>query len=137
MQVKLLPKPFCFFLPAIIWGAVIFVIISLPPSAVPPTDKIGIPHIDKIIHFGIFFVFGSLLVFGFFRLGHKHIKYIFFSILIGFSYGAFTEYLQYCCFTGRHGSIADFIADGFGTVFGTLFMLMVSKIDYLATKFVE
>lgn len=136
MQVKLLPRPFCLFLPAIIWGAVIFVIISLPPSAVPPTDKLGIPHIDKIIHFGIFFIFGGLLVFGFFRLGLKHIKYIIISILIGISYGALTEYLQSCCFSGRHGSVADFIADGFGTVFGALFMLMMSKIDYLATKLI-
>lgn len=120
-------KHLVYFLPAIIWGAVIFVIISMPPSAIPPTDKLRIPDIDKIIHFGIFFVLGLLLVFGFVNSGGQQGKHFVISVLIGIAYGALTEYLQYCCIMGRYGSFADFIADVFGTVFGALFIRITKK----------
>lgn len=114
-------------MPVIVWGVVIFVIISMPPSAIPPTDKLRIPHIDKIIHFAIFFVFGALLMFGFIKVGKEGLKYLFISILVGVAYGGFTEYLQHCCFAGRFGTFADFLADGFGTVFGVSLMSLISK----------
>lgn len=127
MQAKLCSKPLFFFIPAIIWGLVIFVVISMPPSAVPPTDKLRIPHIDKIIHFAIFFIFGALLVYGFIKTYRQKIMFLFISMVIGILYGGFTEYLQYCCFEGRHGTFADFVADSFGTVFGVLFMNIMQK----------
>ncbi len=127
MQFRLVSKPIAYFLPSVIWGVVIFVIISIPPSAVPPTDKLRIPHIDKIIHFGIFFVLGFLLVLGFLKSGRQQFKHFLISVLIGVSYGAFTEYLQYCCIAGRHGAFSDFIADGFGTVFGVLLMSITKR----------
>ncbi len=119
-----------YFLPAFVWGLLIYFIISMPPSSIPDTGLLNIPHIDKAIHFGLFAVFGALLLFGFTRQhkGKKPLQWhVVAGMIIGIVYGAFTEYLQYCCLENRSGNIADFVANGFGTVFGVLIMVLLLK----------
>ncbi len=96
----------------------------------PDTRLLNIPHIDKAIHFALFSVFGALLLLGFARQ-HKGkqalTRHIVTGLFIGIAYGAFTEFLQYCCFENRSGNVADFSANGFGTVFGVYSMVMFLK----------
>ncbi len=42
------------------------------------------------------------------------------GLITGLFYGAITELLQFYCLEGRHGNMADAIANGFGTVFGVI-----------------
>ncbi len=114
-----------FFLPALIWGLVILAAVSIPSASIPETGLLDIPLIDKFIHFALFSVFGILLASGFFknqRTGGSGSwrRRIVLSIITGIGYGAITEYWQFCCLTDRHGSLADVLANGFGTVFGVI-----------------
>lgn len=128
-------KPICsdiikllFFLPVLVWGAVIFYIISIPPGSIPESGLLQLPHIDKVIHFSMFAVFGSLLA-GAFMISSKtqqhHKATILISLFTGFIYGGITEYYQYCCLDGRYGNIPDVLANCFGTVFGVFIIAML------------
>ncbi len=96
----------------------------------PDTRLLNIPYIDKAIHFALFTVFGALLVWGFARQHQRKqalTRHIVTGLFTGIAYGALTEYLQHCCFENRSGNMADFAANGFGTVFGVYFMVMFLK----------
>lgn len=120
-----------FFLPAAIWGAIIFWIISLPPDSIPASSLWKLPFADKAIHFVLFAVFGALLFFGLTRNPAKTwsgtLKQALFPVLVGTLYGTVTEYIQYCCIDGRHGNVADATANFFGTVFGVFLLAVIRK----------
>jgi len=114
-------------LPAVIWAAVIFVIISMPPDHIPRTPVLLLPHADKAIHFILFAIFGGLLVWGMGKRamnGRMEARHILIALLTGTMYGVLTEYYQHCCLPERHGNIPDIIANIFGTVFGVALVAM-------------
>jgi len=115
------------FIPALLWALVIFVIVSVPASSIPSTGRLNIPHIDKIVHFFIFFVLGALTIRGFQKRKYSGSKGVAISLAICILYGMGTEYLQYCCLDDRHGNLADVAANSFGTVFGVLLMMIYSR----------
>ncbi|MDR4987531.1 MAG: VanZ family protein [Bacteroidales bacterium] len=91
----------------------------------------SIPHFDKIVHFVIFFVFGMLLLVGFIKTKKPSVpvnRYMVLCLITGIVYGGLTEYLQHCCFTLRHGNIADFYANSAGTFFGVFAVVLVRKL---------
>ncbi len=112
-----------FFSPALLWGLIILLIIGLPGENIPESGLLNIPHIDKVVHFVLFAVMGALLVYGY-RKKHQgrtlHGRQLLICITLGVFYGILTEFLQYCCFSDRHGNVPDAIANGFGTVFGVI-----------------
>lgn len=110
-------------LPAIIWGAIIFLIISVPGSAIPKSRLFQIEHIDKIIHFIMFFGFSLLLSVGFFKQKillniRKH--YFIYSVFLSILYGGITEIAQGVWFDTRSGNIWDFFANTIGAFIGAL-----------------
>lgn len=108
-------------LPAIIWGIGIFIVISIPGSTIPKVRLLNIEHIDKVIHFILFFGFSLLLCLGFFKqnvLQSLQNRYIVYAIIIGISYGSLTEILQVVWFSSRSGNIWDFLANAAGTIAG-------------------
>ncbi len=118
-----------FFLPGILWFALIFWIISVPGSSIPQTPLLEIPHFDKLVHFGLFTIFVIFLNFGFYKqntpLFHKYHYNI--SLLIGVLYGAATEILQHIFFVSRHGNLADFVANTLGCILGTVLFFYMTK----------
>jgi VanZ family protein len=111
------------FIPALAWGAIIFIAISLPPGNIPKTPLLKIPHFDKWVHFFLFLIFGAFTAYGFFkqRLGSfMKRKYVPLTLLAGLIYGSITELLQYFFFFGRNANIADVITNLFGTIIGVL-----------------
>jgi VanZ family protein len=70
----------------------------------------------------VFGILAFLSVWGkFIRDGKTKGKDLFIIALIGVFYGAFTEFLQCVAFPTRFASLSDFIADGIGSVLGTVF----------------
>ncbi len=107
------------------WAVVIFVAISIHPERVPDPDPLRWRHTDKLVHFGLFAVFGALVLAGFARASARVSppkKHLLISMTIGCVYGAATELFQYLFLDLRHGSFNDALVDCFGTVFGVMIM---------------
>ena len=72
------------------------------------------PHIDKVAHFGIFFVLAAIM--------DKAFKLPFFvQVFLLMAYGAAIEWMQHLI-PYRSASVADFIADAIGAA--SYFVLM-------------
>lgn len=120
-------------LPALIWLLVILALISWPEKQIPDADILNIPYMDKAIHFFLFavlavFVYGGLLLQD--KDSYLHVNSLFITIVIGLTYGAITEIIQYFFIVGRYGTMGDFLANAFGTVFG-VFVIRKSGKEYL------
>lgn len=103
----------------IIWALVIFVLCAIPGKDIPNPHWV-FPHIDKIVHFGMFFVMAILLCSELeyqTRLSWRKIYLT--TISIAFIYGEIIELLQEYFFN-RSGDILDLLADVFGAIIGCL-----------------
>jgi len=96
----------------IIWAIIIFVLCSIPGDNLPHTSMIEIPYFDKMVHFGLFFVMGILLISELkyqTNLGTLSITLIIFAIVA--VYGGAIEVLQEHFFINRSGDFWDLCAD--------------------------
>jgi len=121
--------------PWIIWAIIILVLIGLPPNDFPSTSFLNIPHKDKIVHTGLFFIFAFLLARGF-VLQNKFQFLTKFSLLSAFiissCYGGLTELLQGpgSLFPLRSCDFFDFVFDSIGSLLGILlFIALKNKIS--------
>ena len=121
-------------LPAIIWGVGVLIVLSIPSDSIPESKLLNIEHIDKGVHFVLFFVFSLLLCFGFFKqqiIGALNKNYVIYAFLISVLYGGLTEFLQFAWFESRSGNIFDFFANTVGAIAGVLgFYLFVKNAQY-------
>lgn len=103
----------------IIWALVIFVLCAIPGENIP-NPQWSFPHLDKIVHFGLFFIMAILLCSELeyqTRLTWRKIYLI--TISIAFIYGGIIELLQEFFFK-RSGDMLDLLADVLGAVIGCL-----------------
>lgn len=109
----------------LLWILVIFALCAMPPQDVPEPG-IEIPHLDKVVHFGMFFIMSLLICYRFERPSLKSI----YGIAIGFSflYGGLIEILQHYFFN-RGGDVWDLLADVAGGVAGCVLFPTVKKIE--------
>jgi VanZ family protein len=93
---------------SVVWAIIIFIFCAMPPGDIP---RIRIPHIDKVVHFGFFFVQSVWLSLLFsFQTKSRYFRIILFSTLLAFVYGGLIEILQ-DRFFNRTGDVYDLIAD--------------------------
>lgn len=121
---------FKYLIPALAWGLIILLAISLPPGNIPKTGLFSIPHFDKLVHFALFAIWGLMLFAGFRKqrpgsLFQRNPALL--AVATGFIYAILTELLQHFCLTGRQGSYFDVLADLFGTVFGVLVLTWIVR----------
>lgn len=97
-----------------IWVSVIFLLCSLPQEAIP-NPQFHIPHLDKVVHSGLFFILSLLICYTFesYFIQRKNLYLL--AILISLVYGGLVEILQ-SLFFQRSGDIWDLLADGTGSV---------------------
>jgi len=74
---------------------------------------INISFLDKIVHFGMYFVLMSVILFGN-RKTLKNTAHLFLISLIPFVYGILMEILQFTLTISRTGSIYDIIFNSAG-----------------------
>lgn len=109
---------------SIAWAILIFVLCTLPPSSLP---KVKILHLDKVAHFGVFFVQSVLLSLLFsFQTRKSYFQIIFLSTLLAFVYGGLIEILQ-GAFYNRSGDVYDLVADIFGGFVGAVLYPIVLR----------
>jgi VanZ family protein len=111
-------NPFIRWLPVFLWGLVILV-LSLMPGGPGSMMLFGIPHFDKVGHFGMYAVWTFL----FFRAlsgkqGMKPDRAFWISVLTGALTGVALEYGQLFMHQGRSFEVTDMVANAFGAGIG-------------------
>lgn len=101
----------------IVWVLIILILCIMPGKDIPNTH-LDIPHLDKVVHFGMFFILSLLLTYRLDLrsiLGRKQIYII--SLVTAFLYGGCIEILQHYFFD-RSGDFWDLLADVLGGIAG-------------------
>ena len=106
--------------PPILWGLLI-IILSLIPGGPGNLQLFGIPHIDKIGHFGMYAVWAFLVYRAFIAGGGiSPNKSMWFSFLILTLIGITLEFGQDLLTEYRSYEVADMLANGLGALIGSL-----------------
>ena len=100
--------------PAIIWSAIVFVLLAMPGDGLPSKDLYFIPHFDKLVHATIFFILVWLWAKHLNKKNTLSSKTLFLIALAATAYGIVMEFVQ--IYTGRDFSVGDMVADGAGAI---------------------
>lgn len=104
----------------IAWAGVIFALCAMPGKTIPDPG-INIPHLDKIVHFGMFFGMSLLMRNAFeYEARRSPHRICLYCTLFAFAYGGILELLQHYFFN-RTGDWIDLLADVAGGVAGCRF----------------
>ncbi len=102
-----------YFWKPLLWLAIICYALFIPADDLPLEPFFKIPQFDKIVHFGMFFVFCLLLLRPLKRL---QLKYYLLAPLIAISLSAVLETSQHIISVSRNSDIKDFIANTMGVL---------------------
>lgn len=101
--------------------AVVVCVLHLMKVDIDPDKQRLIPHLDKIVHFGMFMTLAFLLFRSMlFHRMRSGLKTMIITAVICLSYGALLEFLQSLSGGQRDGDIYDWLADLIGTTTGIL-----------------
>jgi hypothetical protein len=103
--------------PAILWTLAIIVACTLPGQSLPDAPVVGF---DKVVHIGMFVGWAFLWM----MLFPEKTRFIF---LIGIFFGILLEFYQQLLPFDRSFDWWDALADGVGTLAGTLLFLLISR----------
>lgn len=108
-----MPRSVLPYLPAAAWAAVIALVAGA--SELPSTPPL--PFVDKVGHFGVYFVLGCLLGWGWLAAGRRpHWSLLLlFAMLLGVS-----DELRHAHMPGRSAEFGDWVADIAGAATGLL-----------------
>ena len=113
----------------IVWGVIIFILSSVPGNDIPKMNLFKIPHFDKIVHFGMYFLLTSFLISETFKWKSVFvlptIDYCL-LLLIPVFYSSSLEILQEYCFEKRSAEIYDFVSNITGSLIGLASILWFS-----------
>ena len=56
----MIPRKYSLLWRNIIWAGVIFFLCAIPSDSIPD-PQLNIPHLDKVVHFGMFFIMSIFL----------------------------------------------------------------------------
>ncbi len=111
MKLKLFLKP-------IIWLGLICYGLFIPANELPTKPFMYIPHFDKIVHFGLFFVFCLLLFRPFRKL--KLSLYLW-APAVSFSLATLLEVVQQTISSSRSSNLYDLMANTAGIIASIVF----------------
>jgi VanZ family protein len=111
-----------YYIPAIIWAAVIFILSASPGQNLPQIDLGDLLAADKIAHFGVYLILTLCLFWAFFRRKRLNTRNIIYAILITSGYGILLEIGQYYIFPGRYFELFDIVANISGSIGSLLFL---------------
>ena len=131
---KISTKVFIFsFWPSFVWASIILVLSLFSGEKVNQLSIFKIQYADKIAHFGMYFIFSYLIMYGFknFYLNdivkHRIQAYIF-ALFISILFGGLMEILQMYLNLARSPEFNDFVADSVGTLLALLLFEFLDKI---------
>lgn len=109
----------------IIWAGIIFLLCAMPGEDIP-TPRLNIPHLDKIVHAGMFFIMSFLICLHFDKKQLRHKTVYAIAILFAFVYGGLIEILQHFFFH-RSADVLDLLADIAGGITGCWFYSFLKR----------
>jgi VanZ family protein len=111
------------FVPALVWFVISFVLLVLPGNDLPHNDFFNIPYFDKWVHTGMFFLLSSLFSLPFTQFQYKvqtvRTWFVKVAILV-IVYGIAMEFVQKYFTTGRSFDVTDIVFDTIGSFLGWL-----------------
>ena len=112
---------------SLLWAVLVLVLSSIPGNSLPKTPSI--PHIDKIVHAGFYFILSSFLLPVFDLSKHRFYRKTgpIIVLLIVSLYGGFIEIAQENWFTNRSGEFLDLLSDLAGGVLAIGFYFLLIK----------
>jgi VanZ family protein len=115
-------------IPAFAWASLVAVLCLLPQTAFYNPGFLQKLPVDKVVHFGMFFILSFLVWRGMRTKVTGFFNYHFLLILlILIAYGGITELAQDWLTKTRHSEILDFLADIAGIIFGLFSYLITVK----------
>lgn len=112
----------------VIWCLFVFIVCAVPGDSIPDTS-FNIPYLDKLVHFGLFFVMGILLYAELrYQTDLSSFKVSMITVFIVACYGGFIELMQHYFFKGRSGDYWDFAADVIGGIAAVALYSALKKI---------
>lgn len=106
--------------PPVIWG-VLIIVLSLMPAGNGNSFLFGIPHIDKLAHFGIYAIWTFLICLALDGSEPNSVKRSgWIGFLVGSILGLVLEFGQYAMTFGRSYEIGDIIANTLGSLAGVI-----------------
>ena len=119
------------FIFSFIWMVVIIILSLLPTSNLHIPKVISIPHLDKLAHMFMYFVYTLLLIFGYRIYNQRSFKksYYLISFVFAIILGGVTEVAQGILFSSfnRQKDLMDFLANSFGATLALIICYL--KID--------
>jgi len=102
-----------------LWSLVIAYLCFSPSDGFKKVPII-IPHMDKVVHFIMFFILGMLME----TIKTRVLNLVtrFGLPLLGMVYGGLIELVQHYLINGRHGDLIDWTADIMGLIIGIGFV---------------
>ena len=110
---------------SLLWTGVIL-FLSLAKMPEDDTIKIEIPHLDKIVHFFMYFIYTCILLMEWKKKGNKLVTLLTISYAILF--GILMEFLQMKFFTYRTGEFFDVLFNSLGAVTAAFILPVLKKI---------
>jgi VanZ family protein len=115
-------KKILFFVPAILYYALIFILSSLRVKG-----QVSLPFLDKGLHLVEFALLGFLLSFGFFLSFRSSVRVkSAFTLVIGILLGCLDEFHQYFV-PERSFEVLDMVADSIGILIGLIAFYYLSR----------
>lgn len=116
----------------ILWAIIILILCGAPSSEFPSVGFLNIPHLDKIVHFGLYLVF-TLLILSETNtkrmFGGLERKTIIISLFIAIAYGLLIELMQLLVFESRGAEFWDFMANAIGAIIAVLLYKLVNRLS--------
>lgn len=103
----------------ITWALVVLILSTMSGQTVEKLPLSNVPHLDKLVHFTMYFIFTFLLLLDLSKYLGKTISWrqiIIFSALAAIAYGGIMELLQEIPRLHRDTDIKDFIANSAGAI---------------------
>ncbi len=103
-----------FYIPAIIWGAIILILCVTPGSSIPTFDWADLFSVDKLAHAFFYFVLVLLIIWGDYKNGKK--SRLFSVTCLCILYGISIEFVQKYFCVDRYFEVLDMIANSIGAL---------------------
>jgi VanZ family protein len=115
---------------AILWTAIIFVLLVMPAKDIPSISVLGRIHFDKFVHFCLFGTLVALwtIPYASRHSAEKNTRFFLLVCLISSAFGAGMEWVQ-LKFTDRDYENMDIVADTVGAITGMIISMYWVKVE--------